>query len=145
MKQTLVEQGKTDALLPGFVQVNEISLLRAANVHNLKVELNIESEVMDGNSNGFWFVYAFPGNAIDLADFPASWSNFDDENVSQYQWGSGLWMASNQTPFHLQFMPKTTRNLPKEGRVVLYVKVEGSVPLLGLNRINSSVQFHINP
>jgi len=141
--QTRWINGETDALTTGGNHTNEIQLQRAANVHNLKVEINIESEAMEANANGFWFVYAFPGDIIGTADLPGTWSAFDDEKTSQYIWGSGLWMASNQTPFHKEFMPKTTRNLPRGGRVFLQVHVEGTLPVLTNNRINSSIQFHV--
>ncbi len=97
----------------------EIKAQRAHNVHGLICEVNIESEVQDANSNGSWAVYLFPGDIIAAADFLNTWAEWDDENISQYLWGQGLWMASNQTPAHVKFAPKPSRNITKGGRVVL--------------------------
>jgi len=97
---------------------------------------------MEANSNGHWVVYAFPGDIIGSGDYLNGWAQWDDENITQYIWGAGLWMASNQTPYHHVFNPKTTRNLPKSGRVVLTVHVEGTLPVLTNNRINALLSFH---
>jgi len=121
--------------------VNEITAQRAHNAHGLRVEINIESEVMDANSNGWWDVYVFPGDIIQVGDLPQTWSTMDDENTSQYLWGMGLWMASNQTPFHTVFTPKTSRNLTKSSRIFARVAVEGTVPVLTNNRINLLMQY----
>ena len=134
----------TGAITTGGRVVNEISLQRAANVHGLMAEVNIESEAMEANSNGSWQLYAFPGDVITANDTLSAWDQWDNENITQYLWGSGLWMASNQTPFHTMFKPSTTRNLPKSGRVMLVVHVEGTLPVLTNNRVNTLLKFFIS-
>ena len=103
--------------------------------------MNVESEVENGNSNGFWDVYLFPGDIITVSDMPTTWSQMDNEDISQYLWGHGLWMASNQTPAHVVFAPMTSRNITKGGRVIARCHVEGSVPALGLNRCNVLMSY----
>jgi len=135
--QTHWFKGETAAITTGAQLDNEIQMQRAQNVHGYRAEINIESEAMEANANGHWVVYVFPGDVLSGADFIGTWSQFDDENISQYIWGAGLWMASNQTPFHHTFKPKTSRNLSRGGRVVLSVHVEGTVPVLTNNRVNT--------
>jgi len=134
--QTRILEADTGAKLAGQRQSVSYIAERAQNVHGFRAEINIESEVMDANSNGHWAVYRLPGNVIDSGDFLATWSSFNDEDISQYIWGVGLWMASNQTPAHIVFAPGTTRNLQKGGRIVVDCWVEGTVPILTANRIN---------
>ena len=134
-------EGESDSLTTGGQHVNEIKVVNSLNVHGLVVDINIESEAMDANSNGFWIVFAFPGDIINALDFPQSYAQIDDERLQGYIWGFGNWMASNQTPFHTQFRPKTSRNLPRQGRIICYVFVNGTLPLLSGNRINSIISF----
>ena len=144
VSQTRVLSGATSANLAGTSHTNIVTAQRTYNAHNLRCEINIESEAMEANANGWWEVYMFPGDIITTTDLPTSWSNFNDEKVSQYLWGMGLWMASNQTPFHTVFAPNTTRNVPKNGRIFLRVKVEGTLPVLTANRINTLIMYHVN-
>ena len=121
--------------------MNEIQAQRAHNIHGLRVEINVESEAMEANSNFHWAVYLLPGDIItnnQLLDF---FAEFDDEDVTQYLWGQGLGMASNQTPFHMVFAPKTSRNVTKGGRVVARVFILGTVPVLTNNRVNLLMSY----
>jgi len=138
-------EGNTGALTTNAQLITEIDFDNAVNVHGLLVDINIESEVMDANSNGFWVVYAFPGGTIDNSDLPTTYNALNDEVIQGYVWGIGNWMASNQTPFHTQFRPKTSRNLPRRGRVLVQVFVVGTVPVLSNNRINVIVSAFASP
>jgi len=139
--QTRWLQAETGAPLAGQRQILEFKAQRAMNAHGLRVEINIESEAQDANSNGHWAVYRFPGDVIVSSQTLNTWATFDDENITQYLWGVGLWMASNQTPFHTTFAPDTTRNLMKGGRIFVVVWVEGTLPILTANRVNILLNF----
>jgi len=141
MKQTRMLEADTAAITTGGSLNVDITAQRAHNVHGLIAEVNIESEAMDANSNGHWAVYLLPGDIIANGQLLSQWSQWDDENVTQYLWGQGLWMASNQTPFHMKFAPKTSRNVTKGGRVVLRVWVEGTLPVLTNNRVNAYLMY----
>jgi len=141
--QTHFFNAETGARTTGGQVDNEIKLQRAANVHGLRAEFNIESEAMEANSNGQWVVYAFPGDIISSADYLGGWAGFDDENITQYIWGAGLWMASNQTPMHIEFAPGTSRNMKKGSRIVATLHVEGTVPVLTQNRVNILLSFFV--
>jgi len=139
--QTHWFKANTAALL-ALQKVNaEIQMQRAQNVHGLRVEFNIEAEVMDANSNGNWAVYVFPGDVITPAQTLGTWDDWDNENITQYLWGAGLWMASNQTPAHVVFAPQTSRNVPRGGRVLAVCYVEGTVPVLTANRVNIMMSY----
>jgi len=127
---------ETAAITTNQRLVLEYTAQRAQNVHGLRCEINIESEAMEANSNGSWQIYVLPGDIITGADTITAWDQWDDENITQYLWGAGLWMASNQTPFHTVFAPKTSRNLKKSSRIMVVVWVEGTLPLLTNNRVN---------
>ncbi len=143
MKQTRFINGETSALTTGGNHVNVITAQRQQNVHGLRFEINIESEAMEANANGFWDLYVFDGDIITTGDLPGTWADMDNENVSQYLWGHGAWMASNQTPFIHVFAPKTSRNLNKSSRIFARVHVEGTVPVLTNNRINTILSYFV--
>ena len=141
MKQARKMEADTAALQALQGLTSQIVAERAHNIHGLICEINVESEVMEANSNGHWAVYLFPGNVANNNDLLETWNDWDDEVVTQYLWGQGLWMASNQTPFHMRFAPKTSRNVPKGGRVVLRTWVEGTLPVLTANRVNQYIMY----
>ena len=111
----------------------------AVNFHGLRVDINIEPEAQEANANGYWIVYMFPGDVITTGDLPTSFSQLDDEDIQGYVWGIGAWMASNNTPYMHTFAPKTTRNIPRRGRIVVQVRVVGILPVLTNARINTII------
>ena len=125
--------------------MNELQFDEAINVHGLVVSMSVESEAMDANSNGYWIVYAFPGDAVLTTAFPTGFSELDDEDVHPYIWGIGCWMASNQTPWVHEFRPKTSRNLMRRGRIVVQLFVNGTLPILSQNRMNSIISVFASP
>jgi len=137
--------GNSTAAGAGSGLNTELQFDDAVNVHGLRVDINIESEAMEANSNGYWIVYALPGDTIGGLDLPTSYSDLDNEDLQGYIWGIGNWMASNQTPFHHVFMPKTSRNLPRKGRVFCQVRVIGTLPIATNNRINTIISAFANP
>jgi len=141
VKQTRFIKANTGAITTSANLDMEIQAQRAHNIHGLRFEVNIESEVEEANSNGWWDVYLFPGDIIDKLDLPQTWANMDDEKTSQYLWGTGLWMASNQTPYYSVFTPATSRNITKGGRLFFRVHVEGTLPILSNNRVNMRAQY----
>ncbi len=134
--QTHCFTADTGAILAGNRLDESYVAERAQNVHGFRMEANIESEVENANSNGHWAVYVFDGDVITSGDTITTWTQYNDENISQYLWGAGLWMASNQTPAHIEFAPSTSRNLKKGSRIMTVIWVEGTVPPITANRIN---------
>ena len=98
---------------------------QVVNVHGLRVENTIEPQDADANANGVIAVYVLPGGVIQNSDLPTTLGSFGNEDFAPYLWGIGLWVASNQTPSHWEFNPKTTRNVQAGGRIVVDLRVEG--------------------
>ena len=108
-KQITVDQDETDV----------------ANFHGWRFCFSLEPENADANSNGCWCVWCLPGGAVDLSDLPTSIGALGNEDFAPYIWGTGCWTASNQAPYHMEFIPKTSRNCQKGARIVFRVIQDG--------------------
>jgi len=95
------------------------------NVHGYIAQAAIEPEVADANATGFWAVWVLPGGVIQNADLPLTIGALANEVFAPYMWGCGVWAASNQTPKHIEFKPKTSRNIQRGGRIVFQISVLG--------------------
>ena len=98
---------------------------QTVNVHGLIVTNLIEPQDADANANGVIAVYALPGGVIQNSDLPVALGDFGNEDFAPYLWGIGIWAASNQTPSHWEFKPKTSRNIQSGGRIVVDLRVNG--------------------
>jgi len=117
-----------------FIDV-EFDKGQVVNVHGYRAMVAIEPQDADANANGIIAVYRLPGGLIQNADLPNGIGAFGDEDTAPYLWGIVPWVASNQTPFHWEFAPKTSRTIQSGGRIVLDVFVAGISA--GLARINT--------
>jgi len=106
------------------------------NVHGYIAQMAIEPQDADANANGIVGVWVLPGGIIQNADLPLTFAGWGNEDFGQYLWGMTPWTASNQTPFHWKFDPKTSRNMARDSRIVLHVRVEGITA--GLVRLNTT-------
>jgi len=106
------------------------------NVHGYRMGFAIEPENADANCNGIWAVYVLPGGVINNGDLPTTFGEFGDEKYAPYLWGIGTFVASNQTPTHVEFNPKSTRNIQRGGRIVLHIEITGVSA--GLCRLNTT-------
>ena len=108
----------------------------AVNIHGLRVDVKMEPQDADANANGIIGVYVLPGGVIANSDLPTTYGSFGDEDTAPYLWGIGPWMASNQTPDHWSFYPKTSRTMQRGGRIVVNLRMEGiSAGLLRQNTV----------
>jgi len=98
---------------------------QSLNIHGFRADMAFEPENQDANCNGVWAVWVLPGGVIQNADLPANLGSFGDEDFAPYLWGMGVFAATNQTPFHHTFAPKTSRNMQAGGRVVLHILFAG--------------------
>jgi len=98
---------------------------QAVNIHGFRMENIFEPEDADANANGMWAVWVLPGGVIQNTDLPSSFGEYGDEDFAPYLWGMGTWAASNQTPVHIVFEPKSTRNMQAGGRVVTELSISG--------------------
>ncbi len=107
-----------------FVDI-EFDKGQVVNVHGFRMEILLEPQDADANANGVYGVYVLPGGVIQNSDLPVTLGTYADEGTAPYLWGIGVWAASNQTPKHIEFAPKTTRNVQAGGRIVVDLRVEG--------------------
>ena len=98
---------------------------QVVNVHGFRLEQIIEPQDADANANGITGVYVLPGGVIQNSDLPTSFGTFGDEKTAPYLWGIMPWAASNQAPSKVEFFPKTSRNIPAGGRIVVNLRTEG--------------------
>jgi len=116
---------------------------QVVNIHGFRVESVIEPELADANSNGLWAVWVLPGGVIQNSDLPTNFGGFGNEDLAPYLWGIGVWQASNQTPFHIVFAPKSTRNMQSGGRLVFELFVSGQSA--GVSRHNDVLTCFTTP
>jgi len=98
---------------------------QVVNVHGFRFQLAIEPQDADANANGVVAIYVLPGGLIQNSDLPVTLGSFGDEASAPYLWGIMPWAASNQTPYHWEFAPKTSRNIQAGGRIVADLRIEG--------------------
>ena len=97
----------------------------AINIHGYRAMIALEPEDADANCNGGIAIWVLPGGVIQNNDLPITYAGFGNEDFAPYLWGMIPFAASNQTPFHWEFTPKTSRNMQRGGRIVMQVRVEG--------------------
>ena len=133
-RRTEVSSG-TPGISTSFIDV-DFEHDTVVNVHGYRAAVAIEPQDADANANGMIGIYVLPGGVIQNADLPATIGAFGNEDVAPYLWGLIPWTASNQTPFHWEFTPKTTRNIQRGGRIVMDVLIAGISA--GLCRLNTT-------
>ncbi len=115
------------------------------NVHGYRAIVSIEPQDADANANGFIAVWVLPGGVIQNGDLPTTIGTLGNEDFAPYLWGVELWAASNQTPYHWEFAPKTSRNMQRGSRIVLEVDISGlSAGLVSLNTLQTMFTTNVN-
>jgi len=123
-RRTEVSTGNPGVGSVSFIDVDFLQG-QVVNVHGYRCMVAIEPENADANCNGMMAVYVLPGGVIQNSDLPNTIGDFGNEDFAPYLWGITPFAASNQTPFHWVFEPKTTRNIQEGGRVVLDIYLSG--------------------
>jgi len=106
------------------------------NLHGYIAQFSLEPQDAGANTNGIWAVWVLPNDTIQNSDLPVTFGDFGSEDRSAYMWGYGPVMASNETPQHVIFQPKGTRNMQRNSRVVLQILLQGVSA--GLVRVNTT-------
>jgi len=107
------------------------------NLHGFRAEFFTEPTTGDANCNGIWAVWVLPNKTIQNSDLPTTYGGFGDEDRSAYLWGIGPFGSTNQTPGHIFFEPKGTRNMQRDSRVVLQIFIQGLS--IGVVRLNTTL------
>jgi len=98
---------------------------QVVNVHGFRMDIVLEPQDADANANGIVGIYVLPGGVIANSDLPVTFGDFGNEDSAPYLWGIMPWTSSNQTPGHVFFYPKTTRNVQAGGRIVVNLRTQG--------------------
>ena len=103
--------------------VGTITEANGVNVHGLWTDFSIEPENADANANGTWVLWCLP-DAVSAV--PAiGVGTLETEGSNPYIWACGTWIASNQTPFHGNVRPMSSRNCQNGARIVLSIFNQG--------------------
>ncbi len=95
----------------------------AVNVHGLRISMGAEPENADANGNGHWTLWCLPRQTTAV---PSSAEGaLETEGDNPVMWATGVWFASNQTPWNHELSPKTSRNCPAGTRIVLQFSRDG--------------------
>ena len=93
------------------------------NVHSVRVSVAIEPDTADANAHGMWALVSRAEAGGVLLD--PTIANINAETATQSIWAIGSWAASNQTPYHFEVAPKTSRNITRGGAVRLSINNQG--------------------
>ena len=94
-----------------------------ANVHGVIADFIIEPENADANANGVWAIFCMPD---ELSTIPVpTIALMEAEGSNAFVWATGVWAASNQTPFCKEIKLGTSRNCQNGARIVLKIYHEG--------------------
>ncbi len=104
--------------------IGTIDESNGVNAHNLNFCFTCEPDSTDANSAGQWVLWCLPDETSGIPN--PSIAGLEAEGSNAFLWASGLWNASNQTPYtspniHIA----TSRNCQNGARLVLIVRVEG--------------------
>jgi len=104
----------------------------AVNVHGLRASITAAPFGPDEHLIGRWYVVMLPPSvAADIAIFNAWKANLATPALanaftesSELIWGSGIIHCSDQTPYHEEFAPKTSRTVQKGSALFIIVTVD---------------------
>ncbi len=106
---------------------------REVNFHNIKFSVSVEPQDTDANAQGTWILGVNRENAT-LPTFTDPLFNGESHNATII--ASGIWSASNQTPFNSGTMEvKSSRTLQPGDQLYLQSVVTGITVGLASNRI----------
>ncbi len=94
------------------------------NAHNVHIHITCEPDSTDANAAGQWVLLCLPDEVSSIP--AASIASLEAEGSNAFIWATGLWVASNQTPYNsgdIHF--KSSRNCQNGARLVLLTHVEG--------------------
>ena len=102
------------------------------NAHSLRASISITPVSIDANASGHWSLIVVEETGP--TGFSPTIANINAETLTNQVWAIGTWNASNQSPFTINIAPKTSRNIPKNGRLILrclhHIVSSGSVEYL---------------
>jgi len=109
----------------------------ACNVHGLIVDIWVGSQVDTQHDFGKWAVMQLPRGGTGIPAITTA--NINTENDNAVFWMLGAWMIIGPDHNHIGGAPRTSRNCPKNGRVV--VAIENSSVSAGAVRVHGTVTW----
>ncbi len=114
----------------GLLAVGDANLIalvdetNGVNFHNVHWNFSVEPQDADANANGLWALWCIPDavSALPTLTFGA----LETEGSNPFLWATGTWAAANQSPYNSgNLFLNTSRNCPRDGRLVLAIRVDG--------------------
>ena len=102
----------------------------AVNIHGLRVDFSCSPFGPEETLLGRWYVVLLPHSVNQDTTLRNQWiANLDTTGAAngaldsaKFVWGAGSFIASDQTPYNMTFVPGTSRNADKGSRLaVIYV------------------------
>jgi len=97
----------------------EIKSDNACNIHGLIVDLWVGQQVATFHDFGYWAVSLLPRTQTQVPNLITSQVN--DERDSAVFWMLGSWMIVDTDRAHVGGAPRTSRNCPRDGRMVVSI------------------------
>jgi len=89
------------------------------NIHGLVLDLWIGQQVATFHDFGYWALYLLPRVTTSVPVLNTT--NLGDERDSAVTWMLGSWMVVDTDKAHVGGAPRTSRNCPRGGRLVLTI------------------------
>jgi len=101
----------------------------AVNIHGLHVTMGAYPANEGENMRGRWYVVMLPRSVAENSTTRAEWISQLDSRAttnnalegSSFVWGSGVFVATNISPWQHTFSPKTSRNAQNESRLMVLI------------------------
>jgi len=106
----------------------------SVNLHGLNVTMGVSPRGPDETLVGRWYVAVVPKSVAEDSTIRNAWiaqmNTITSANAvldsSEFIWGAGSFVCAEQSTFHLQFSPQTSRNV-KEGSRIFVLAVADAV------------------
>ena len=95
----------------------------SVNAHAIRASIMCEPQDADANANGMWGLFALLRSTEGVPSLDVPTIDLEADNPTYI--ALGTWGASNQSPFNHNIEIGTSRNLPKNARLVLGVQMDG--------------------
>ena len=102
------------------------------NIHGLIIDLWVGQQVVTFHDFGKWALFLLPRTGTSVPSINTTGVN--SENASSVIWMLGTWMVVDVDRAHVGGAPRTSRNCPRGGRLV--VSIENSSVSAGAVRVH---------
>ena len=109
----------------------------ACNIHGLIVDLWVGSQVDTQHDFGKWAVMLLPREGTGVPSLTTA--NLNNEKDASVFWMLGSWMIIGPDHNHIGGAPRTSRNCPRQGRMI--ISIENSAVSAGAVRVHGTVTW----